>query len=93
MVDEDVEEMEDSAIQIRKSVDSCEEVKNNVNRIVTNLSAISQENAASAEETNAAMEELNANIGIISQTATNLAELSDELKKYMSFWTVEKSAE
>ena len=54
--------------------------------LIAELSAISQQNAASTEETNASMEELNATFSLISNSATDLKELADNLNEKMNFF-------
>ena len=54
--------------------------------LIAELSAISQENAASTEETNASMEELNATFALISNSASDLKELADNLNEKMNFF-------
>ena len=54
--------------------------------LIAELSAISQENAASTEETNASMEELNSTFALISNSATDLKELADNLNEKMNFF-------
>ncbi|MCM1025890.1 MAG: methyl-accepting chemotaxis protein [Roseburia sp.] len=72
--------------QIRISVDSCDSARASVTDVITNLSAISEENAAAAEQTTASMQELNANINVLAQEATTLKDISEQLKKEMSFF-------
>ena len=54
--------------------------------LIAELSAISQENAASTEETNASMEELNATFALISNSASDLKDLADNLNEKMNFF-------
>ena len=54
--------------------------------LIAELSAISEENAASTEQTNASMEELNATFSLISNSATDLKELADNLNEKMNFF-------
>ena len=54
--------------------------------LIAELSAISEENAASTEQTNASMEELNATFSLISDSATDLKELADNLNEKMNFF-------
>lgn len=72
--------------QIRISVDSCDSARASVTDVITNLSAISQENAAAAEETTASMQELNANINVLAGEAATLKDISEQLKKEISFF-------
>lgn len=72
--------------QIRVSVDSCDTARASVTDVITNLSAISQENAAAAQETTASMQELNANINVLAGEAATLKDISEQLKKEMSFF-------
>lgn len=72
--------------QIRVSVDSCDSARASVTDVITNLSAISQENAAAAEETTASMQELNANINVLAGEAATLKDISEQLKKEISFF-------
>ncbi|MCM1189960.1 MAG: methyl-accepting chemotaxis protein [bacterium] len=72
--------------QIRVCVDSCDSARASVMDVITNLSAISQENAAAAEETTASMQELNANINMLAGEAAKLRDISEQLKKEMSFF-------
>ena len=54
--------------------------------LIAELSAISQQNAASTEETNASMEELNATFALISNSASDLKDLADNLNEKMNFF-------
>ena len=73
---------------IKRNVTECGEVKDTVNEVVMNLSAVSEENAASTEETNAAMEELSANIGVIAESSRTLNDLAQNLKNEVDYWKV-----
>ena len=71
---------------VRESAATCDSAKNKVTEVLENLSSISEENAASTEETSASMEELNGNIDQLAGFATRLDEISNKLKKTMSFF-------
>lgn len=76
----------DQTEQIRVCVDSCDSARASVMDVITNLSAISEENAAAAEETTASMQELNANINMLAGEAAKLRDISEQLKREMSFF-------
>jgi len=71
---------------VRESAATCDSAKNKVTEVLENLSSISEKNAASTEETSASMEELNGNIDQLAGFATRLDEISNKLKKTMSFF-------
>ncbi len=52
------------------------------------LSAISEENAASTEQTSASMQELNATVNMLSQSAADLNELSNQLEENLAFFKI-----
>lgn len=57
----------------------CNESRQVIVDVMTNLSAISEQNAASTEETMASMEELNATINLLAQEAKNVSDMSEVL--------------
>lgn len=81
-----VENVSDSASLIGQSVKELEKAKKSLIDIIEGLSSISEENAASTEETNASMQELNATFQTISDSAENLLELSNDLKKQIDYF-------
>ncbi len=76
----------DDTALINDRATSCDNAKNKIVDIISNLSAISEENAASAQETTASMEELNATINMLADTAKDLKKLAEELNEDMSFF-------
>ncbi|WP_026526859.1 methyl-accepting chemotaxis protein [Butyrivibrio sp. VCD2006] len=60
--------------------------KDQLIEIIADLSAISQENAASSQETNASMQELNATFTVISESASELQRLADDLTETISYF-------
>ncbi len=52
------------------------------------LSAISEENAASTEQTSASMQELNATVNMLSQSASDLNDLSTQLEENLAFFRI-----
>lgn len=71
---------------IQTDADACNQARNQVVDVISNLSAISQENAASAQQTTASMEELNATINMLAEAAGNLKQLSTDLNEEMEFF-------
>ena len=59
----------------------CNESRQVIVDVMTNLSAISEQNAASTEETMASMEELNATINLLAQEAKNVSDMSEVLEE------------
>lgn len=59
-----------------------------ISEVILNLSAVSQENAASTEEIMASVEELNSIVSIVDNKAGGLTELSEELAKKVSVFTI-----
>lgn len=62
--------------------------KNGLTEVISDLSAISEENAAATQETNASMQELNATFTFISDSATRLQELAEELAQTIDYFRV-----
>ena len=60
--------------------------KDQLMEIISDLSAISEENAASTEETNASMEELNATFSIITESASKLQVLAENMTETISYF-------
>lgn len=74
---------------IESNADSCNEARQQINDVVSNLSAISEENAASAQQTTASMQELTATISMLAETASGLMKISGQLREEMEFFKVE----
>lgn len=72
--------------EIQVNAGSCDDARNTVVDVITNLSAISEENAASAQQTTASMEELNATITTLAEEAEKLNDLASVLRKDMNFF-------
>lgn len=66
----------------------CDDAREKIVDVISNLSAIAQENAATTEETNASMEDLNATISLLADSAKDLKKLSEGLEKDMEFFQV-----
>lgn len=64
----------------------CDESKEKIVDIIQGLSAISEENAAATQETNASMEELNSIIAVMSEAASELMTLSEQLDENLRFF-------
>lgn len=73
---------------IESNADSCNEARQQINDVVSNLSAISEENAASAQQTTASMQELTATISMLAETANGLMKISGQLSEDMEFFKV-----
>ncbi len=71
---------------IRGTAASCDGAREQINDVISNLSAISEQNAASAQQTTASMQELNATINIMAATARDLKEIAVELNESMTFF-------
>lgn len=87
-LDENIRNVTDDIAVISDSCKTVKELSKSVVDTFSELSAISEENAASCEETNSSVQELNANIEEINSEATNLHDISLELVKQMSQFTV-----
>lgn len=85
-VSKGIEETRKEAMDIKSKSDLCDEARNVVAEVMTNLSAVSEENAASAEETMAAMEELNATINIVSEEAGKIKKMSSDLEEKLKIF-------
>lgn len=73
---------------IESNADSCNEARQQINDVVSNLSAISEENAASAQQTTASMQELTATISMLAETANGLMKIAGQLSEEMEFFKV-----
>lgn len=73
---------------IESNADSCNEARQQINDVVSNLSAISEENAASAQQTTASMQELTATISMLAEKASGLMKISGQLREEMEFFKV-----
>ena len=83
-----VASVKNTSSDISKQAGMLNDAKNGLLEIISDLSAISEENAASTEETNASMEELNATFTIISESASRLQGLAEDLKNNISYFKV-----
>ncbi len=85
---ENVQNVSKSADNIEDRVGELNKAREALDAIIEDLSAISEENAASTEETNASMEELNATFSLISQSATDLQDLANQLNDTISYFKI-----
>ena len=81
-----IDETRREAMDIKKKSGLCDEARNVVAEVMTNLSAVSEENAASAEQTMASMEELNATIHVVSEEATKITKMSSDLEEKLKIF-------
>ncbi len=81
-----VENVAQSANSIAGRLENLNAAKTQLIDIIEDLSAISEENAASTEQTNASMEELNATFAMISESATRLQKLAEDLQETISYF-------
>lgn len=75
-----VEKMNELIIAINKSGENMDNKKDEIVRIIQNLSAISQQNAAGTEEASASVEEQTASMEEIANASDSLARLAEELQ-------------
>ena len=73
---------------IKEKTGSCDDAKNAIIDIMSNLSAISEENAASSQETNASMEELNATINLLAAEAAKIGEMAVALEDKIKIFKI-----
>ena len=70
--------------QIKKSIEECDRVRENVSQLMLNLSAISEEYAASTSETSESMKTLNDTITELLKESGKLLEISGSLENDMN---------
>ena len=75
-----------SADSISNHIEKLNKAKDQLLEIISDLSAISEENAASSEETNASMQELNATFSIITESASKLQTLAENMTETISYF-------
>lgn len=75
-----VEKMNQLIVSINKSGEDMDNKKDEIVRIIQNLSAISQQNAAGTEEASASVEEQTASMEEIANASDSLARLAEELQ-------------
>lgn len=75
-------------VTINEMVVELDRERDKINEVVLNLSAVSEENAASTEEIMASVEELNSIVNIVDSKASGLTDLSKELAKKVSIFTI-----
>ena len=73
---------------IKQKTGVCDDAKNAIIDIMSNLSAISEENAASTQETNASMEELNATINLLAAEAARIGEMAVALEEKIRIFKI-----
>ena len=83
---DNVNHVSESASLIKSRVTELNDAKTSLVEIIQDLSAISEENAASSEETSASMEELNATFTTISDSASRLQVLANDMEETISFF-------
>ncbi|MGN0483153.1 MAG: methyl-accepting chemotaxis protein [Lachnospiraceae bacterium] len=71
---------------IKHAIESCNEVRLQVNQLMLNLSAISEENAASTTETAEAMRNLNDTINHLLEESDKLLAMSGQLEQDLKFF-------
>ncbi|MBQ7563324.1 MAG: hypothetical protein IJT16_04970 [Lachnospiraceae bacterium] len=71
---------------INDEAQECDQSRNGVVDIISNLSAISEENAASTEQTTASMQELNATITLLAEQAKGLKGLAEGMSEACGFF-------
>lgn len=74
--------------EINVKAKECDDSKNLVTNIISNLSALSEENAASTEETTASMEELNSTVNMLAGSAENLKKMAAELAEKIQYFKI-----
>lgn len=79
-----IEDMDNLMDEFHKSGQAMEDKKNDIVRLVENLSAISEENAAGTEEASASVEEQSASIIEIANSSEALAKLAEEMNEIIS---------
>ncbi|MDE6750584.1 MAG: cache domain-containing protein [Lachnospiraceae bacterium] len=73
---------------IYAQIKDCDQARERVTDMISNLSAVTEENAASTQQTNASMEELNATINLLAEAARELKDIAGELNEEVSFFHV-----
>ena len=77
-----------STATINNQATECDNARVTVVDIIQNLSALSEENAAATQQTTASMQELNATVGLLSNAALQLQDLSHKLDEDIQFFTL-----
>ena len=85
-MEDNVQNVSGSADNISSHIGQLNKAKDQLMEIISDLSAISEENAASTEETNASMEELNATFSIITESASKLQVLAENMTETISYF-------
>lgn len=78
----------ESTTSVNGQVRECDESREDVVRIIQNLSTISRENAASSEETTSTMQELNDTINQLADSARSLKQLASSLDDSTHFFSL-----
>ena len=87
-VNEGIDAAGGSTATINNQATECDNARVTVVDIIQNLSALSQENAAATQQTTASMQELNATVGLLSNAALQLHDLSHKLDEDIQFFTL-----
>ena len=87
-VNEGIDAAGGSTATINNQATECDNARVTVVDIIQNLSALSEENAASTQQTTASMQELNATVGLLSNAASQLQDLSHKLDEDIQFFTL-----
>ncbi|MBR2275112.1 MAG: hypothetical protein IJ873_03505, partial [Lachnospiraceae bacterium] len=74
---------------INDEAQECDQSRNGVVDIISNLSAISEENAASTQQTTASMQELNATITLLAEQAKGLKGLAEGMSEACDFFKLQ----
>ena len=82
-----VNSVKEASACITEKILSLTNSKNDLIKIISELSGISDNNAAAAQQTNASMQELNATFSVISESADKLQKIANNLSDTISYFT------
>ena len=88
VMNEGISASRSGARAIKESIDECNEVRNRINELLLNLSALSEEYAAATTETGESMESLNDTIHDLLTASEKLSQISGELGDNMTYFTL-----
>lgn len=86
IVNEGISASRSGTMAIRESIQACDDIRNRINELLLNLSALSEEYAAATTQTGDSMESLNDAIHELLTASEQLSHISGELEENMTYF-------
>lgn len=73
---------------IRTESAACDDARENVTKVIRNLSSVTEQNASATEQTTASMDNLNTTMGILAEKADQLETLAEKMQENLEFFKI-----